>query len=461
MAKKVKFQKEELVIKSINEIIWGNGMLVLILGIGIFFTIKLKWMQFNIPFISKTIINSLFTKTKPSEKKGISQFQAMTTVLAATMGTGNIVGVATALTLGGPGSIFWMWVSAIFGMMTVFSENVLGLYYRYKSPKGEWMGGPMVTMEKGLNSKWLGMIYAALCILASFGMGNMAQINSISSSLQSAFGINTLLSGIFVSIILALIIIGGLSKIGKFTEKVIPIISCVYILGAILIIVLNYQGIQTAFSQIFTNAFAIKPVVGGIAGVTIRQAINIGFRRGVFSNEAGLGTSALVHSSINSANPVVQGVWGIFEVFFDTIICCTLTALAILTSGVLGKVGSDGSILDGAPLVISAFSTVFGETSGSIISICVVIFAFATLVGWSFYGSKATEYLFGCKAVPIYKVIFIGIVIIGATSELSIVWEISDTLNGLMAIPNLISLILLSPIVIKLTKEYTNRNKLK
>ena len=372
------------------------------------------------------------------------------------MGTGNIAGVATALTLGGPGAIFWMWVSAFFGMMTVYSENVLGIYYRYKNSKGEWTGGPMVYIEKGLKAKGLGKVYAFFCVLASFGIGNMAQVNSISTALDSTFRIPPLATGIATALLVGAIILGGIKRIGRVTEKIIPFISLLYILGAIIIIVINARAIPGVMGSIFRGAFGLDAAAGGISGAFIKQAVSVGFRRGIFSNEAGLGSSVMVHTASDVKEPVQQGMWAIFEVFLDTIVCCTLTALAVLCSGVLGQTGPDGLPLDGAPLVISAFQSGFGRLAGGFVSLSILLFAFATLLGWSFYGVKAAEYLFGEKSAVGYKLIFSAVIVAGATTELKLVWGLSDTLNGLMAIPNLVGVLLLSGTVIRETKRYLN-----
>ena len=456
-------------IEKLNEvlsgIVWGDAMLFLIIGTGLYFSIRTGFFQIaKIKHIFKETIVSIFKNkevTRTTDKKAITQFQALSTALAATMGTGNIAGVATALTLGGPGAIFWMWISALFGMMTVFSENVLGIYYRYKNTKGEWVGGPMVYIERGLHSKWLGVVYAGFCVLASFGIGNMAQVNSISTALNSTFKLKPLVTGIITAVLVGIIIIGGVKRVGKVTEKIIPFVSLAYILGAILIIVLNYRQLPSTFKGIFAGAFGLNSVTGGISGAIVKQALSVGFRRGVFSNEAGLGSSVMVHTASDIKEPVKQGMWAIFEVFVDTIVCCTLTALAVLTTGALGKADANGQILDGAPLVISAFSSGFGNYAGIFVSISVMLFAFATLLGWSIYGAKAMEYLFGEKSVIIYKLTFAVMIVVGATTELKLVWGISDTLNGLMAIPNLIGILLLSGTVVKVTKDYNSRIKQK
>ncbi len=427
-------------------------MLILILGTGLYFSIKTGFFQIRkFPLaIKQTIFPALKEGRAEKNGKNLSQFQAMATALAASMGTGNIAGVATALVIGGPGAIFWMWVSAILGMMLVFCENVLGIYYRYKNKRSEWIGGPMVYIEKGLNMKWLGGLYAFFCLLASFGMGNLVQSNSISTALFSAFKIPEALSGGITALLAGIVIIGGLKKVGKAAEKVIPAVSVLYILGAIIAIVLNFKELPNAFKSIFSEAFGIMPAAGGISGALVKKAASVGVRRGIFSNEAGLGSSAIAHASAEAGGAVKQGLWGIFEVFVDTIICCTLTALVLLSSKVLEHRGE----LDGAPLVIAAFSKSFGGFAGVFISASLSLFAFATLIGWSFYGAKAAEYLFGPQKVIFYKIIFSMGIFIGAVLEIETVWKLSDIFNGLMALPNLVALLLLSKVVLKELRNF-------
>lgn len=446
---------------TINGFVWGIPMLVLIIGTGIYLTIKTGFFQVT---RAKAVMNETFfaifknkNVTKNKEKKSISQFQALSTALAATIGTGNIAGVATAITVGGPGAVFWMWVSAFFGMMTNYSENVLGIYFREKNAKGEWSGGAMYYIEKGLKCKWLAVIFATFCVLASFGIGNMTQINSIASSMKSTFGIPTIVTGVVVAVIVAFVIIGGIRRIGQVTEKIVPFMALLYILGALYILFANYEKIPAVFSDIFTQAFGMKSAVGGIAGATVKQAITMGFKRGVFSNEAGLGSSVMVHSASNVKEPVIQGMWGIFEVFADTMIVCTLTAFAILSTDVVGSVDATGAVIEGVPLVTKAFTEALHSFAGVFISVSILLFAFSTILGWSYYGEKSMEYLFGIKATIIYKVIFVLFIVVGATMNLSLAWDIADTLNGLMAIPNLIGVLLLSGTVFKITKNYVER----
>ncbi|MEG0614456.1 MAG: sodium:alanine symporter family protein [Oscillospiraceae bacterium] len=439
-------------VQTLNGIIWSDGMVLLILAAGIYLTFRTKFFQIRKfgHILSKTIL-SVFKSDKKKSQKGMSQFQVLSTALAATMGTGNIAGVATALTLGGAGAVFWLWVSALLGMIITYSENVLGIYYRYKDKDKKWVGGPMVYIEKGLGAKWLGGVYAALLLAASFGIGNLTQANSMAASLEVTFGVKPLVTGVLTAIIVLLVVIGGASRVGKVTEKVIPIISLAYIFAAILIIVINFRTIPTVFREIFSGAFGFDAAVGGFSGAIVRQAVTVGLRRGVFSNEAGLGSSAVVHAQAEDKEPVLQGMWAVFEVFVDTIICCTLTALAVLCSGVLD---CKGESLDGAALVISAFSSGFGEFAGGFVSVSIVLFAFATLLGWSVYGSKAAEYLFGNKAAKFYKIAFVGAIIVGSVTKLEVVWGISDVLNGLMVVPNLVAVLLLSKKVVEITERY-------
>jgi AGCS family alanine or glycine:cation symporter len=449
-------QAVEQINGAINNVVWGWPMLILIIGTGIYFTIRTKFFQIRRfgHVLNETFFAIFKNKniTKTEDKKAITQFQALSTALAATIGTGNIVGVAAALTFGGEGAIFWMWISALFGMMTNYAENVLGIFYRYKNEKNEWMGGPMIYIEKGLKQKWLAVLFSIFCIGASFGIGNMMQVNSIASSLDTTFNIPTLASGIVIAIIVALVIVGGIRRIGKVTEKIVPFMALAYIIGALIILILHINLVPTILGNIFTQAFSLRAVGGGATGSIMAAAIQWGFKRGVFSNEAGLGSSVMVHSASDIKEPVRQGLWGIFEVFVDTIVVCTLTAFAILATGALN------SGAEGAELAIVAFSDGFGTFAGYFVSVAILLFAFSTLLGWSYYGERAMEYLLGIKSVIYYKIIFIIMVVIGATMSLDLAFDISDTLNALMAIPNLIGVLLLSGVVLKITKNYVGRN---
>ena len=486
-------QAIESVNGKINGVIWGAFGLVLLVGTGILITVLTRFFQVShIGLWVKNTIGSLFKKDvlKHSKEKGsISPFQALCTALAATVGTGNIAGVAAAISIGGAGAVFWMWVAAFFGMMTNYAENVLGIYYRRKNENGEWSGGAMYYLADGLNrgkvTKKIGRVLAVLfCIfamLASFGIGSMGQVNKIVTNISSAFDIPAissvevfsgvslynLLLGLIIMILTALITLGGLKRIASVAEKIVPVMVLIFVLGSLFVIGTNISGVLPAFKAIFVNAFSPEAFVGGGIGAVISKVVAQGFKRGVFSNEAGLGSSVMVHSNSNIKEPVKQGMWGVFEVFADTMVVCTMTALVILTAGGLeGGVFNvvTGEIADGytdATLVGGAFNSVFSwcGIGAKFIAIAMFLFAFTTVLGWSHYGSKAWEYLFGAKTTFIFRIIHVCTVIFGAVLTSSLAWDISDTFNGLMMIPNLIGVIVLSPVVVKITKNYLVRVK--
>ena len=478
---------------EINGIVWGIFGLVLLVGTGILVTVLTKFFQVtHIGLWFKHTIGSLFNKdvVKHSKEKGaISPFQALCTALAATVGTGNIAGVAAAICIGGAGAVFWMWVAAFFGMMTNYAENVLGIYFRRKNEDGEWAGGAMYYLADGLGKKKgmkyvgkvLAIIFCVFTMLASFGIGSMGQVNKIVTNIAQAFDVSALSSvevtsgvslyniilGALIMIFTALITLGGLKRIANVAEKIVPTMVVIFVLGSLMIIGVNYANILPAFKAIFINAFKPEAFVGGGIGAVIGKVVTQGFKRGVFSNEAGLGSSVMVHSNSNIKEPVKQGMWGIFEVFADTMVVCTMTALVILTAGGLdGGVFNvlTGEIADGytdATLVGGAFNTVFswGNIGEKFIAIAMLLFAFTTVLGWSHYGSKAWEYLFGAKTTFIFRIIHVCTAIFGAILTSSLAWDISDTFNGLMMIPNLIGVIVLSPLVVKITANYLRRTK--
>ncbi|MFI3213920.1 MAG: alanine/glycine:cation symporter family protein [Eubacteriales bacterium] len=456
---------------SVNSFVWGIPVLSLLILTGVLMTILTKGFQFShVSHWAKNTIGSIFKKNvsgKNDDKGSISQFQALCTALAATVGVGNIAGVATAIVSGGPGAIFWMWIAAIFGTMTNYSENVLGIYYRRKNVNGEWAGGAMYYLSDGVGNykgckqvgKVLAVLFSCFAVLASFGIGNASQINTISSNMLSAFSIPTWVTGIVLMILAGLVILGGIKRIASVTEKIVPAMVVLYLLGAITIVIIHASLVGDAFAAIFAFAFGFKSFGGAVLGVAVKNAVTWGFKRGVFSNEAGLGSSVMVHSASNVKEPVRQGMWGIFEVVADTLVVCTLTALVILTSGCMDLNTGEMLIeLEGSVLVSNAFSNVFGVAGSSFIAIAILLFAFSTVLGWSYYGTKAWEYLFGTKSTMIYKAVFVVFIVVGATMNLSLAWDISDTFNGLMAIPNLIGVLALSPMVIKITKNYVQRN---
>ena len=468
---------------SINTFVWVTLGLALLIGTGILMTLLTKFFQvFRFGHWMKETVGKLFTKKvtgHTGDKSSISQFQALCTALAATVGVGNIAGVAAAITLGGPGAIFWMWVAAFFGMMTNFSENVLGIFYRRKVD-GEWAGGAMYYLRDGLGAKkgckWIGrvlaILFACFAILASFGIGNMGQVNKIVSNLESAFDIPALsnvavfdgvslyavIIGAVLMVLTGLIVIGGLQRIANVAEKIVPVMIVLFIMGSLVIVGINYDRIGAAFASIFHFAFKNEAVWGGVAGVTLKQVVTWGFKRGVFSNEAGLGSSVMVHSSSNVKEPVRQGMWGVFEVFTDTMVICTMTALVILTGGLVDlETGVLATGVTDATLVASTFRNVFGVSGEMFVAIAILLFAFTTVLGWSQYGSKAVEYLGGKRAKQIYKVVFVLLIMSGAVMTSSLAWDISDTFNGLMMIPNLIGVVVLSGQVRKITKNYIDR----
>ena len=475
---------------AVNSFVWGKVGLILLIGTGILLTVVTKVFQIShLRHWWKSTIGSLFHRDvigHSKDARSISPFQALCTALAATVGTGNIAGVAAAICTGGAGAVVWMWVAAFFGMMTNFSENVLGIYYRRRNKDNEWSGGAMYYLRDGLGAKkgckWIGKILAVLfscfAILASFGIGSMGQVNKIVLNIESAFRIEALsgfqvfegvslyaiLIGAVLVILASLIILGGLRRIASFAEKVVPFMVVAFILGAFVIVGKNYANIPPAFGAIFKNAFTPIAAIGGASGYMLKTVIDKtmtqGFKRGVFSNEAGLGSSVMVHSNSNVREPVMQGMWGIFEVFADTIIVCTLTALVVLTSGVYDlATGATAGGAGDATLVASAFNSVFsvGNIGEKFVAVAMFLFAFTTVLGWSHYGTKAWEYLFGTKSTVIFKIIHIGTIILGAVMTSSLAWDISDTFNGLMMIPNLIGVVVLFPLVMKITKNYVDR----
>ena len=462
----------EKVNNAVNGFVWGWPALILLAFVGVLMTIVTKFFQiFHIGHWFKNTIGAIFGDrhvTKHTDDKSISQFQSLCTALAATVGTGNIAGVASAIVTGGPGAVFWMWIIAFFGMMTNYSENVLGILYRIKNDKDEWSGGPMYYLKSGLGAKKgckhigaiLAVLFCCFCLLASFGIGNMTQVNTIATNMLDAFSIPKFVTGIVILILVGLVVVGGLKRIAAVTEKIVPVMVILYILGTAIICIMHASSLGAVFVSIFKGAFGLKAVGGGIVGSGVKLAVQMGMKRGVFSNEAGLGSSVMVHSNSNVREPVRQGMWGIFEVFADTIVVCTLTALCVLSSGLIdletGQVAD--SVTNSGSLVGQAFGASFGSIGTGFVAIALLLFAFSTVLGWSHYGTKAFEYLFGTKSTIVYKIIFVAAVFGGAVMGENLAWDLSDTFNGLMMIPNLIGVLVLSPLVYKCTKNYCDRH---
>ncbi|KMZ52398.1 amino acid carrier protein [Dorea sp. D27] len=454
-------------IKQVNDVlrdfIWGRGMLIIFLAVGLLFTVRTGFFQFRKwrVWLGMTL-GQLFRNRKvrrTDDEQSMSQFQAFCTALAATLGTGNITGVATALIAGGPGAIFWMWISAVVGMMTMYAENVLGILYRYKNRSGRWVGGAMVYMERGLGCKWLAVLFAVFCILASLGMGNMTQANAMAGGLKEAFYVPTFVTGLAAMVLVGMVLFGGVRRIATVTERLIPLISLFYIAGGIIVLAANAAEIPKAFQLIFTEAFKVQSVGGGVLGYGMRQAMKTGISRGVFSNEAGLGSSVMAHAASDIDSAPVQGMWAIVEVFIDTIVFCTVTALVILTSGVYDQQGFLANIargaenVDGTTLCGRAFATVI-PGGDKFLALSMIFFAFATIIGWAYFGERTFAYLFGERSAIVYKLIYIVVLLPGCVIAPGLVWEIADTFNGFMAVPNLTALILLSGQVVRVTKEY-------
>ncbi|AHD01760.1 alanine/glycine:cation symporter family protein [Leisingera methylohalidivorans] len=446
----------------LNGIVWGVPMLVMILGVGFFLQVGLKFM----PILKIGTGFSLLFKGRESQGEGqISPFNALMTSLSATIGTGNIAGVATAVFLGGPGALFWMWMTALVGMATKYAEAVCAVKYREKDELGNFVGGPMYYIKNGLGAKWawLGVAFALFGSVAAFGIGNGVQANGVAQVLETNFGVNTSVTGVILMVLTAAVILGGITRIGAVAGKLVPFMAIAYIIAGLLVLLLNAGAIGNAISQVFTYAFTPWAAKGGAAGAAVWLAIRFGVARGVFSNEAGLGSAPIAHAAAETKGPVNQGLIAMLGTFIDTIIVCSITGLAIIASGALDASVADFlangetegfKAISGAALTSLAFETTLPGIGGSLIAVALSIFAFTTILGWSFYGEKCVEFLLGVKSLIPYRVLWIVMIYFGATADLGFIWLLADTLNAMMAIPNLIALALLSPIVFKLTKQF-------
>ena len=433
----------------LNGYVWGLPMIALLIGTGLLLTVLTGGAQFRyLPFALKEVLGKLFQKGATAEGS-VSPFQAVATALASTVGVGNIAGVATAISIGGPGALFWLWVSGVLGMCTKYSEIVIALHYRERDANGTMRGGAMYVLKNGLGMPWLGSLFAGLVALAAFGIGNMVQSNSVAHSLEDSFGIDPMLTGIVMVIITAVVIVGGIKRIGEVTEILVPFMALFYLGGSLIILVRFAAALPEAFQLVFDGAFSGTAATGGFAGSTMMAALRVGVARGLFSNEAGLGSAPMVHSAARTDHPVRQGLYGIFEVFVDTILVCTATGLAIIATGVWNS-GATGAALAGA-----AFSTGLPGTWGNIVvTVSLVLFAYSTVVGWSYYGETGIVYLLGSKAILPYRFLWLVFIYLGAIGSLSVVWGVADTLNGLMAVPNLVALLASIPLLLRLQKEF-------
>lgn len=443
---------------KINDIVWGPIMLSLLICTGLFLSIKTGFLQFGkFGYMMKNTLLSVFSSNqRQKDESGVSPFQAVATAMAGTIGTGSIAGLATAIVSGGPGAVFWMWISALLGMVTKYSEIVLSLSYREKNKKGEWVGGPMYYIKNGLNAKWLAGLFAIFAMIACLGTGNATQSNSISVALESTVGIRPWITGVVLTVLAAAVILGGMRRIASVNEKLVPFMAVFYVAASVIALIVNADKIPEAFALIFREAFNFKAAAGGVSGYGIMLAMHYGFSRGVFSNEAGLGSAPIAHAASSTKDPVKQGLWGMFEVFFTTIIICTFSALIILTTGIWEK-----GELSGSALSIASFNHILPGVGGVVITLATIFFAMSTILGWAYYGEVSIGFLthHSKKAVFIYRCAYVLFVFVGAVGSLDLIWSISETMNGLMAIPNLIGIIGLSKVIKKATKEHFNRTQ--
>ncbi len=440
------------IVSTVNSFVWGVPTLVLLVGTHLFFTFRLRFIQSH---IFKAIKLSV---TKDVNSEGdISQFAALATALAATIGTGNIVGVATAVALGGPGAVLWCWLTGVFGIATKYAEGLLAVKYRVKTSSGTMLGGPMYALERGLNMKWLGVLFSLFTVIACFGIGNMTQANSITSMLQSSFNVNPYISGAIIAIITGIVLIGGIQSISKVCESLVPFMALFYIIGCIVILFANAAYIPEALVTIFSSAFTTKAAGGGFVGSTIILSMRYGIARGLFSNESGLGSAPIAAAAASTSNPVRQALVSMSGVFWDTVIVCALTGLVLVSSILRYPDALAG--LSGGDLTAAAFEQVhvFGRY---ILAFGLLTFAFSTILGWAYYGEKALEYLAGKKALVAFRIVYSIVVFVGSIGKNALVWDISDTFNALMAIPNLICLLLLSGVIVEETQKYLWSNKL-
>lgn len=450
----------------VNNFIWGVPAMICIVGVGLLLSIRTGFLQIRkFPYAMKVTIGRMLKKREASDG-ALTPFQAVCTALAATVGTGNIAGVAGAIAIGGPGAVFWMWISALLGMCTKFSEVTLAVHFREKNAEGDLVGGPMYYIKNGLKKQWhwLAYLFAAFGVLTVFGTGNATQVNTITTAIDSAlynYGVISeqnvstlnLVIGIILAVLIGLILLGGIKRIGQVAEKLVPFMAVIYIILAIGVVILNYRNIPTVFASIFKGAFSPASVTGGAVG-SFFMSMKKGVSRGIFSNEAGLGTGSIAHACADTRKPVKQGFFGIFEVFVDTIVICTLTALVILCSGVPVGYGDAA----GAELTILGFTSTYGSWVSIFTAIAMCCFAFSTIIGWGLYGTRCVEFLLGTRANRPFMILYALVAIVGATMELGLMWNIAETFNGLMVIPNLIAVFLLSGVVVRLVKEYFDRD---
>ena len=443
----------ETILTTLSDVVWGPPLLVLLVGTGIFLTLRLRGVQFT------TLVPSLRLALVVRDETGgtgdVSHYQALMTALAATVGTGNIAGVATALAAGGPGALFWMWMTGLVGMATKFAEAVLAVKYRVTDDRHAMAGGPMYYIERGLGWRWLGIVFAGLTTVAAFGIGNLVQANSVADALRATFGVPLVVSGAMVALATALVVLGGIQLIAKTASVIVPTMIVFYLVGGLIVLALNWRTLPDIAFHIFRDAFSPTAAVGGFTGATVTQGIRFGIARGVFSNESGLGSGAIAAAAARAHHPVAQGLVSMTQTFIDTIVVCSITGFTIIATGAWQSGDT------GAALTTRAFSTGLpGTWGGSIVALALALFAFSTILGWSYYGEKALEYLVGStRFTRRYRIVWVAATFVGAVTSLEVVWAVADVFNGAMALPNLIALVLLSGVVVRETKDYLGRRR--
>jgi len=456
-------------LERLGDFIWNPWLLGLFLLVGLFYSLRTGFFQvFECGLWLRTTLGSLLRPQRKRQGGGLTQFQALSTALASTIGTGSIAGVATAIFYGGPGAVFWMWVSALLGMMTSCAEKTLAVRYRERARDGGWQGGPMCYMERGVGSRFLAALFSVCCVAASLGGGNMVQANSIATALEASFGWDRLAVGAITALLTGAVILGGIGRIGRFSEKLVPCMALLFLGGGAVVLFVHASAIPDALSRIVSGAVAPRAAAGGGLGYGVAAAMRYGIARGVFTNEAGMGSSAMAHAASDVEEPAEEGMWGMFEVFVATLLVCSVTALVILTTGVYDEKaalaaiqsGRVSSVMVGAPLSAAAFSTVFGRFGGIFVSLCLLLFAFTSLLGWSYYGERGLEYLTGSdRWRRLYRAVFLLMVVGGSVGELAAVWQLADIFNGLMALPNLCALLLLAPEALHLLNAWEGKQK--
>jgi len=440
------------VLNTLAGLVWGWPLMVLLIGTGVWFTVLLRGLQFR---LLPHALWLAFVKRREADGKGdISHFQALMTAMSATVGTGNIVGVATAIALGGPGAVFWLWLTGLVGMVTKYAESLLAVKFRVVAANGTMAGGPMYYIERGLHQKWLAVLFACLTVVASFGIGNLTQANAVATGLQATYGLNPRDTGAVLTLLSGLVLLFGIKGIARVTSVVVPFMIVFYLIITGSVLIANADAIPAVLRLILHHAFTPTAATGGFAGAALSQTIRTGLARGLFSNESGLGSAPIAAAAARTNHPVTQALVSMTQTFIDTILVCSMTALVILTSGAWTQSGPDGNGLTGALLSTSAFSSVYGPWAGQVATLSLVLFAWSTLIGWVYYGEKALEYLIGIRAIPVYRTVYVSVVYVGCVTQLETCWTIADIFNGLMALPNLVALLCLSPLVLAETRTY-------